>query len=86
MKSAIESIILLLEREAGYHLISLLVILAGVVIVDAPARAAVGHDLVIFGLGVLSRSMAGKLQPPVGSSSTTHVSTDQVVETPPAEK
>jgi hypothetical protein len=46
-----------LEREAGYCLISLAVISAGVRFMDPSQRAQVGHDLVVFGMGVLARSM-----------------------------
>ena len=81
MKTAIDSVILLLEREAGYHLISLLVILVGILVIDAQARGAVGHDLVIFGLGVMSRSMAGKIPLPPGT--TTDTQTQRREQTPP---
>jgi len=51
----------LLEREAGYSIISLFLILGGVLLIDgAQARGQVAHDLVVFGLGVLSRSMGSK--------------------------
>ena len=50
----------LLEREAGYHLVSLALILTGVMLVDAAQRGAVAHDLVVFGTGVLARSMGGQ--------------------------
>jgi hypothetical protein len=72
MKTAIDSVILLLEREAGYHLI---------LVIDAQARGAVGHDLVIFGLGVLSRSMAGKIPLPPGTITDTQ--TQRREQTPP---
>jgi len=50
----------LLEREAGYHLVSLVLIAVGVVLVDAAQRGQVAHDLVVFGTGVLARSMGGR--------------------------
>ena len=51
-----------LEREAGYHVISLTLILVGVCLVDPQQRPQIAHDLVVFGTGVLARSMAGKQQ------------------------
>jgi hypothetical protein len=54
----------LLEREAGYHVVSLILIGVGVTLVDQASRAQVAHDLVIFGTGVLARSMGAKKNPP----------------------
>lgn len=51
-----------LEREAGYHMVSLVVILVGVMLLDAGQRPQVSRDLVVFGTGVLARSMGGKQQ------------------------
>lgn len=59
--SAVLAVADLLEREAGYHLVSLALILVGVLAIDRAQRAQVGHDLVVFGTGVLARSMSGKL-------------------------
>jgi hypothetical protein len=50
----------LLEREAGYFLISLALITVGVCLVDSASRGQVAHDLVVFGTGVLARSMGVK--------------------------
>ena len=60
MRERLESVAVFFEREAGYHLVSLAVIVLGVYIADPAARAAFAHDLVIFGLGVLARSMGAK--------------------------
>ncbi len=49
-----------LEREAGYCLVSLAVIAGGLVLMDPAQRAQVSHDLVVFGIGVLARSMGSK--------------------------
>lgn len=51
---------LFLEREAGYHVVSLALIAAGVILVDPSQRPQIAHDLVIFGTGVLARSMGSK--------------------------
>jgi hypothetical protein len=53
-----------LEREAGYHVVSLLLIGVGVFFVDPAKRYEIAHDLVVFGTGVLARSMAGKTKGP----------------------
>lgn len=57
----------LLEREAGYFLVSLSLIVVGVCLADQAARAQLAHDLVVFGTGVLARSMTGKGKPDVTS-------------------
>ncbi len=59
-------IALYLEREAGYHTVSLLLIAAGVVLVDPSQRPQIAHDLVIFGTGVLARSMGARKKEPTG--------------------
>lgn len=61
IQSVVFAIADLLEREAGYHLVSLALILIGVTAIDAQQRPQVGHDLIVFGTGVLARSMSGKL-------------------------
>lgn len=82
MRAALESLALFLEREAGYHTVSLAVIMLGIIIADLQTRTALARDLVMFGLGVLSRSMGGKSTlPPPGS--TTFNRTDQIIKTPP---
>jgi hypothetical protein len=53
-----------LEREAGYHMVSLCLIATGVILVDNATRPQVAHDLVIFGTGVLARSMGSKKATP----------------------
>lgn len=60
MRVLLEGCALFLEREAGYHVVSLAVIALGVSIADGPARATFAHDLVMFGLGVLARSMGAR--------------------------
>lgn len=62
MRTLAETVALFLEREAGYHVVSLAVIMLGVTIAEPQVRANMARDLVIFGLGVLSRSMGGKKQ------------------------
>ncbi len=54
------SFALLLEREAGHLLLSLVLIWIGMALCDPAARAQAAHDLVVFGLGVLSRSMGSR--------------------------
>ena len=81
MGKFISSIALFLEREAGYHVVSLALIVAGIVIVDAAQRGPLGHDLVVFGLGVLSRSMAGAKADAPGTTKT--VDTHQRSSIPP---
>jgi hypothetical protein len=54
-----------LEREAGYHMVSLMLIATGVILVDNTQRPQIAHDLVIFGTGVLARSMGSRKQPPM---------------------
>lgn len=49
-----------LEREAGYSLLSLAIIVLGVSLSDSFQRVQFARDLVIFGLGVLARSMGTK--------------------------
>lgn len=49
-----------LEREAGYHVVSLALIIAGVALLDPAQRPQVAHDLVVFGTGVLARSMGSR--------------------------
>jgi hypothetical protein len=58
------SLALFLEREAGYHVVSLALIAAGIILVDPSQRPQIAHDLVIFGTGVLARSMSGKKDTP----------------------
>ena len=53
-------IAIFLEREAGYHMVSLILIGAGILLIDAATRPSVAHDLVVFGTGVLARSMGSK--------------------------
>jgi hypothetical protein len=49
-----------MEREAGYSLVSCIIIALGVSLSDATQRGQFARDLVIFGLGVLARSMGSK--------------------------
>jgi hypothetical protein len=60
----LSSLAALLEREAGYQLISLVLIVTGVSLVDAAQRPQIAHDLVLFGTGVLARSMGAKIHTP----------------------
>jgi hypothetical protein len=49
-----------MEREAGYQAMSLALIVFGVYISDGKARTEIAHDLIVFGLGVMARSMGTK--------------------------
>ncbi len=85
MRATLESLALFMEREAGYHTVSLAVIALGISMADPVARAALARDLVIFGLGVLSRSMGGKpVAPSPGSTTVTRTAT--ITETPQAQE
>lgn len=53
-----------LEREAGYELLSLALIIGGLALVDGPARAQSADRLITFGLGVMARSMGARKNPP----------------------
>jgi hypothetical protein len=48
-----------LEREAGYELLSLLLIAGGLILVDGPQRAQAADRLITFALGIMARSMGG---------------------------
>jgi hypothetical protein len=52
-----------LEREAGYELLSLLLIVGGMALVDGTQRAQAADRLITFALGVLARSMGGTKRP-----------------------
>lgn len=67
MKDFLPNFSLFLEREAGYHCVSLLLIAAGIYLVNPEQRPQIAHDLVIFGTGVLARSMGSRktLPPPM---------------------
>jgi hypothetical protein len=54
-----------LEREAGYELLSLVLIAIGMLVLDPPTRAQVARDLVSFALGILARSMGARRTPQV---------------------
>lgn len=49
-----------LEREGGYSVVCLTLIVIGVCLVDHSGRSQVAHDLIVFGTGVLARSMGSK--------------------------
>lgn len=51
-----------LEREAGYQVVSFALIVFGVYIADPKTRVEMAHDLLVFGLGVMARSMGTKKQ------------------------
>ena len=67
---SVTSLALFLEREAGHLVLSCALIWIGMMLCDPIARAQAAHDLVVFGLGVLSRSM-GSRQEETGGSATT---------------
>jgi hypothetical protein len=49
-----------LEREAGYELLSLILIAGGLALVDRAQRAQAAERLITFALGVLARSMGSE--------------------------
>ena len=57
ISDTITAVAVFLEREAGHNLLSAALILAGISMMDPAARAQASHDLIVFGLGVLARSM-----------------------------
>jgi hypothetical protein len=58
-----------LEREAGYELLSLLLIIGGLALVDGAVRAQSADRLITFGLGVMARSMGARKNPATGVKS-----------------
>lgn len=56
------------EREAGYALVSLLLICIGLVLVDGPQRQQAADRLITFALGVMARSMGSNRKLPVKDS------------------
>jgi hypothetical protein len=46
-----------LEREAGYELLSLFLIVGGLCLLDGPARGQAADRMLTFALGVMARSM-----------------------------
>jgi hypothetical protein len=54
----------ILEREAGYELLSLALIAVGLALIDAQQRAQCADRLITFALGVMARSMGAKKTPP----------------------
>jgi hypothetical protein len=60
MKSLSElvlSVAVFLEREAGHNLLSAALVIAGISMLDPAQRQVPSRDLIVFGLGVLARSM-----------------------------
>jgi hypothetical protein len=57
ISDTITAVAVFLEREAGHNLLSAALIFAGISMMDPVARAQASHDLIVFGLGVLARSM-----------------------------
>jgi len=55
-----------LEREAGYAVMSMMLIAAGLVLVDPAHRALSADRIITFALGVLARSMGAVRKPPAG--------------------
>lgn len=72
MSGFCQFVLALLEREAGYHLMSFSLIITGLLVIEPTKRAEVAHDLITFGLGVMARSMGSKKPelPPPGSLTT----------------
>ena len=75
------SLSLFLEREAGHAVLSLALIWIGLQLCEPVARAQAAHDLVVFGLGVLSRSMGATRAP--GSTTTVTGTGTTTTETQP---
>ena len=57
LSEIITSIALFLEREAGHNVLSAALVLAGIAMLDPAQRSVSSRDLIVFGLGVLARSM-----------------------------
>jgi hypothetical protein len=55
----ITAIAVFFEREAGHNVLSAALVLAGIAMLDPTQRAVSSRDLIVFGLGVLARSMGG---------------------------
>lgn len=72
----LNSAAIFIEREAGHNVTSMALIIFGMFLLDTQTRAQAAHDLVIFGLGVLSRSMG---------QTSTEENRDGNVTTPPKE-
>jgi len=53
----ITAIAVFFEREAGHNVLSAALILVGISMLDPAQRAVSSRDLIVFGLGVLARSM-----------------------------
>lgn len=56
-----------LEREAGYEIVSLVLIVAGMMLLDGPQRAQAADRLITFALGVMARSMGSRKTPTPGN-------------------
>ncbi len=53
----------LIEREAGYILLSLVVMICGMALLDGPARATAADRLITSALAIMARSMGSKKTP-----------------------
>jgi hypothetical protein len=49
-----------LEREAGYELLSLVLIVGGLTLIDGTQRAQAADRLITFALGIMARSMGAR--------------------------
>jgi hypothetical protein len=57
LSDMVTAVALFLEREAGHNVLSAALVLAGISLMDPAGRAQASRDLIVFGLGVLARSM-----------------------------
>jgi len=57
LSEIITAIAVFLEREAGHNILSAALVVAGISMLDPAQRAVSSRDLIVFGLGVLARSM-----------------------------
>jgi hypothetical protein len=57
MRDLITAVAVFLEREAGHNVLSAVLVLGGILLMDPAQRAQSSRDLIVFGLGVLARSM-----------------------------
>lgn len=85
MSAFYQFVFALLEREAGYHLMSFSLIVLGVLLIEPVKRAEIAHDLITFGLGVMARSMGSKKPDPPPGSVTVERKTETTI-TPPEGK
>lgn len=60
MKQTLLTIGEFIEREAGYAILCMCLIIGGMAFVDGPQRALAADRLITFALGVMARSMGSR--------------------------